>query len=339
MKKLFAGIIVTAALATGMALAGCNGDSASTSGGKFAALDSPQSVYAFSAASAGMIISSAGGQTGEEDAPGETPSTPVTDDGAGQDTPPEGGQTETPEGGQKETPGDGQIETPAPQPEGLDAYMELIESLLADGAFDITEQPSDRQGYESKTTFTYRDMSGQVHSYEMHYNAIAERDAGRDRDDDEDEQEYYIDGVMTIDGVDYPVHGERETESERGERESETEFVVELGRGSRIVVEQSFEEERGETEQEYSYSLYRNGRLEEHCSFEYEDEHGETEIEMTMKTADGTNSFFFTGEIVNGREIIVLRIGEGRDARSYLVTRTTDANGESAYEYTPVTRR
>lgn len=326
MKKLFLALSLAGALAATLALGACddgNTVSLGSADGKFAQLDSAQSVYAFSAASAGMIISGTGAA--------EDRAQPLTDE----QTPPESAPAED-----QAQPGVGQDVQPGeevlPAQEGLDRYMALTESLLSDGAFTVTETASEREEYQFKTTVSYLDLNGRTHTYEMHYDKTLIADD--DDDDDENEEEYAIRGVMVIEGIDYAISGERETEQERGESESETEFVVQLGEGRRIVVEQSFEREHDEVEQEYSYTIYENGRKLEHSSFEYESEDGETEVKMTMTKDGQTEAFYFTREKVRGREVMILRTGVGKDSQSYRVTPVTDGDGNTRYEYQPISR-
>lgn len=317
MKKLFIGLITAGAIATSFALAGCTNNSEGgigNNGGKFDELNTTSSIYAFSAASAGMIISSE--KQGEE-APQDPVPTPYEDatDGTA----------------------DGEFAQ-------LDKYMTLVDSLLSDGAFEITEQSSDREGYEHMTIFTYSDIEGESHTYQMHYNLTQVEHFDDDDDDDDhddrddNEEAYSIDGVMVIEGVDYDIRGGREVENERDESESETKFYVDLGTDEYMLVEQSYSEERGEVEQEYSYSIYRDGRCVERSSFEYEDEDGETEAKMTTTKHGETEAFYFTRESVRGKEILRLRVGSGRDAKNYYVTPVTDENGNITYEYELIER-
>ncbi len=318
MKKLFTGMMITCSLAAAITFAACGQGDQNSSGGKFNELNTAESVYAFSAASAGMIISAGqndGQTTPETTTPDVTaPDTAIPDTSAPEGTTP--GQTATDDGTYL-----------------LDGYMTLIDSLLSDGGFVITETTSDRAEYESKTVISYRDINGGEHSYEMHYNKTAD-DCD---DDDHGEEEYAITGVMVIDGTDYAIRGEREVENGRGESESETELRVDLGEGKYMLVEQSYERGDGEFEQKYNYSVYENGRLTERSTFEYEEEDGETELHMTSLKDGENHSFAFTRERVRGEEVLKLRIG-GRDGQSYYVTPATDADGNTYYEYQPVAR-
>ena len=323
MKKLFLSIALAGAVAATLAVAGCSDNTSENV--NLAKLSSAEAAYAFSAASAGMIISA---EDGAADDPAQQPQThPET-------TQPPRDDAEAVQPPQEVTGEESAYDA-------LDGYMTLAESMLRDGAFGVAEGASERAEYEYKTVVTYSDVHGNAHSYEMHYNKtlIPDYDDDDDDDDDEIEEEYAIRGVMVIEGKDYAIRGEREYESERGESETETEFRVELGEGAFMLVEQSEEYERGESEQEYSYSVWQNGRCIERSSFEYESEHSETEVKMTAMSDGVTQAFYLTKESVRGREVMILRVGTGRDAKSYYVTQSTDADGEISYSYEQISRR
>ena len=133
MKKRFLICILTAfALVLTLGLAACS-DPESPSG-VFGKLETTQEVYAFSAASAGVIIDDMqGGMTSESD---------VAD-------------TE---------------QQPSEELSGLDRYMAVVGGLLADNGFGMSEQPSDREGFEKKMTLSYKDVAGDSRVYEMYFN-------------------------------------------------------------------------------------------------------------------------------------------------------------------------
>ena len=352
MKKIITVLALLLCLALSAGVAACSDagkgpGGGSSSGGKFDQLDTTESVYGFSAASAGMLISSMNGGSAAALATAKGYALPLSAQAAqtepGTENTGNGGQTGTGEnGGQAGAADDAQqIEAE------LDAYMALVESLLSDGGFQVQEGASDREGYETKMVVAYRDLKGSALQYELHYNSIARQDKD-DRDDDDDdfddrfenetEEEYGIEGVMVIDGADYAIRGERETESEGGETESETSFRVTLSDASYMLVEQSYESERNETEQEYSYSVYENGSLTERSSFEYEEENGETELKMTSRKGGESSVFYFERETVRGEEVIRIRVGSGGAAQSYYVRVQTDADGNKNYVYEQIGR-
>ena len=330
MKKLFKLWIPAFALAAALALTGC-GSFAGKVSNKFDALTSTESVYGFSAASAGMLISAMSDENASVESGEVTPgveSGEVTPGGeSGEVTPGvESGEV---------TPGNGQ----GGVPEGLDKYMTLVESLLSDGAFSVSEEASDREDYAYKLSFKYDDMQGNTFSYVLYYNETLIPDDDYDDDyddDDETEEEYVIDGIMIIDGEEYPVHGEKQSESEGRENETETELRVTLGQGRFLIVEQSSEQDGDETEREFSYSIYENGKLCERSTFKYEQERDETELKLTSYRNGQKYEFGFERQAEHGRETIRLVTGDGNGRREYRVRPMTDAEGNVYYEYVEV---
>ena len=388
MKKVFTAMALSLAITLSFGLAACNnqpskGGSANGGNGKFNELNTTESVYGFSAASAGMIISSmnAAGTTAQtaravqnlrpvqtaqtsqsvgltsvshasaprvsatnlcsvahvcavpvnssaddaENAPvEETPDTSETPDVSVPETP------ETPETPEKP----GEQPSASPETAELDRYMALVESLLSDGGFDFSSQTSDREGYAEKTVISYKDMSGDAHDYVMYFNQTLTK-SETDESDGETEENYSIKGVMVIDGADYEIRGERKNESEEGESETETEFVVILGENRYIRVEQSVETEDGESEQEYCYSVYENGKLVERSEFSYETEENETELKMTSFKDGKTQVLYFEREIEKGEEVIEIHVGDGKHGKGYIVHIEKDENGDNRYSFIP----
>lgn len=385
MKKVFTAMALSLAITLSFGLAACNnqpskGGSANDGNGKFNELNTTESVYGFSAASAGMIISSMNeaGTTAQtvqilqpaqiaqasqsvgltsvshasaprvsatnlcsvahvcavpvnssaddaENAPvEETPDTSETPDVSVPETP------ETPETPEKP----GEQPSDSPETAELDRYMALVESLLSDGGFDFSSQTSDREGYAEKTVISYKDMSGDAHDYVMYFNQTLTK-SETDESDGETEENYSIKGVMVIDGADYEIRGERKNESEEGESETETEFVVILGENRYIRVEQSVEAEDGESEQEYCYSVYENGKLVERSEFSYETEENETELKMTSFKDGKTQVLYFEREIENGEEVIEIHVGDGKHGKGYIVHIEKDENGDNRYSFIP----
>ena len=371
MKKVFTAMALSLAITLSFGLAACNnqpskGGSANGGNGKFNELNTTESVYGFSAASAGMIISSmneAGttaqtvqilqpaqiaqasqsvGLTSVSHASAPRVSAtnlcsvahvcavPVNSSADDAENAP---VEETPD--TSETPDVSVPETPeTPETAELDRYMALVESLLSDGGFDFSSQTSDREGYAEKTVISYKDMSGDAHDYVMYFNQTLTK-SETDESDGETEENYSIKGVMVIDGADYEIRGERKNESEEGESETETEFVVILGENRYIRVEQSVEAEDGESEQEYCYSVYENGKLVERSEFSYETEENETELKMTSFKDGKTQVLYFEREIENGEEVIEIHVGDGKHGKGYIVHIEKDENGDNRYSFIP----
>lgn len=321
LRKMMIPLLAAAIVAVPVGLTACGnaGDGGLTTGGKFDGLTTAESVYGFSAASAGMLISAMNGGEAAALASGYVTASAATDSSG------------------DATGGSGETEvTPSEDPvlSEIDGYMALVDSLLSDGGFTTVVESSDREGYTEKTTVTYRNMGGDSLSYVMYYNEILIPDYDDDDDWDETEEEYAIEGVMVIDGADYTIRGERSYEEEEGEVESETEFRVTLGENEYMLVEQGYESEGSEREQEYEYSVVRGGRTVERASFSYEEEHDETELKMTSYDGTTTTVFYFDRETERGGEVIRIRVGERGSARTYIVRPVTAPDGTVTYEYT-----
>ena len=297
MKKTVTVIAALAALTLTAGLCAC---SKNTGKDKFDDFTSTEEVYGFSAASAGMIISSMNGSRDSAAAGGVN----VVAENVSVD-----------------------YDTSV-----LDGYMALVESLLSDGKFSITSPESDREGYTDKTVVSYPDMAGNVTQYVMYYNKTL---SGIEEDKGETEENYSITGVMVIDGADYEIYGRTQIETEGGEVENETELRVKLGENSYMLVRHEVEKEHGEYEQEYGYSLYEGGTLVEKSTFSYETEKDETELKMTSEKNGVKEVFKFEKDSKNGKQRIRLKVGEGAAKASYIVTVNYGEDGSKTYTYTP----
>ncbi len=318
MKKTITLILAASALTLALGATACNTGGISL-GGTGDTPASSESVYGVSAATAGMLIQSMEAGSPASRTPESTPQTPETT------------LPETP----RETPEQQPTEPAAPEttvsafPE-LDGYMGLVDSFLNGSGYSVEVTNSDRAEYDEMMKISYSGLNGST-KYEMHYNKMLIPDFDDDdRWEDEEEEEYAIEGVLVIDGMEYPVQGVREIERERNEYESETQFRVTLENGRSVWVKQSESSEKDEHELEYSYLIRENGRVVERSSFSFEEEKGETELEMIAERNGKRESFSFEKETYRGREYIFLRVGSGRETKSYLVV--SDGNGGYTYE-------
>ena len=337
MKKLVISLLASAALATTLCLTACGEQKTIIDG------NDAQSVYAFSAASAAMLVS----ENVAESAPAEETESQPADPAPVDPAPEQGGDTTgdntAPEQG-GDTTGDNTApeQTPPAQTEDgtdeLDGYMAIANAILTGDGFKVEEGASDLDGYESMTTISAPSLGGGATVYEMHFNKtlIPDFDDDWDDDEDEDEREYALEGIMIIDGAEYEVRGTREVESERGESESETKFCVYLERDSYILVEHSYETERGESEQEYSYTLVRDGQKVEESTIEIDRERDEYEVELTAKIGRHTYELTLESEIIRGKEVLTLRTRDGKDKNTYIVTPVENDDGSVDYTYTPI---
>ena len=323
MKKILTTLSIAALLALGIGgLAACS-DNNNQNG--FDALTTDTEIFGFSAASAGMIISSMNEtQTAEAQNVSFAKSYAKTYAETTADT------TTT-------------ATTDTQTVDELNDYMTLVENLLGSGGYNFTENTSDNPDYEIKLTVSCSAITGSF-EYVMYYNeTLVSETTEQDKGETETEQVYKIEGVLMIDETSYPLSGVKETstEVENGETETETErkLTVTLSDTSKIIVKQETSRETGEYEQEYTYSVYENNILTKSCAFSYEQETDETEIEMVYKTLNAsgtldTQIFFFEKETEHGKEVIKIKVGSNTSAATYTVSIETDEDGNNYYTYT-----
>ncbi len=166
------------------------------------------------------------------------------------------------------------VEAVKTQAENLHPYLTMLDSFFADDVLSTTVSSHTDEGYvdyEYKLSILGRDIYGNAVTHLMYYNET-QLPANPD-DDDEGEVEYRLTGVLVMDGVNFPMEGERSFESERDEQESEIAiraYLSETDRTTYVQVRQELETEAGEQEENYVYSLYEGGRLVEETSVEFE---------------------------------------------------------------------
>ena len=319
MKKTITLILAASALTLALGATACNTGGISF-GGTSDTPASSESVYGVSAATAGMLIQSMKAEVSDSSqTPENTPQTPET-------TIPDPSQETT----ETQPAEPAAPDTSASAFAELDGYMGLVDSFLNGSGYSVEVTTSDRAEYDEMMKISYSGLNGST-KYEMHYNKMLIPDFDDDdRWEDEEEEEYALEGILVVDGTEYPVQGVREIERERGEYESETQFRVTLENGRSVWVEQSESSEKDEHELEYSYLIRENGRVVEKSSFSFEEENGETELEMITEKNGKRESFSFEKETYRGREYIFLRVGSGRETKSYWVV--PDGNGGYTYE-------
>lgn len=215
----------------------------------------------------------------------------------------------------------------------LDEYMAIVDGILSDSSYGVTNAASDRTEYEVKSTLSFADISGSTVTYVMYYNETNVREYAKKN---ETERRSDISGILIIEGVEYAINGVTEGETEGSESEWETEFTVTLSSTSYFIIKQECEEDNGESEIEYEYSLYENNSLVKRSTFSYEQEKDETEIEMSVYENGATTKFYFERETEWGKEYTTIKIGGSGSAEKYRVEIVQNADGSYDYSYTYV---
>lgn len=261
---------------------GTSGTVTPPGGGIFGSITDADSFYAYGAASVGSILSSAASGAAQTAAEAGSAAESRAESAAGSD---------------------------AEQVETLNKYLSIVESLLSDGG--ITETAvAPAEGYAFGMNVVSTDLLGGTSSYTLYYN---KQFLGASTDDDEREENYAIDGVLVVDGAEYPVKGKYQTETESDEQGGELFFRAYTSddRRSSIEVRQEYEtEEEGresETEVEYVYTVRRDGETVERMTVEYEEENGELELMMTIERGSARETLYFEDETEGGERVIAVR--------------------------------
>lgn len=260
---------------------GTSGTVTPPGGGIFGSITDADSFYAYGAASVGSILSSAASGAAQTAAEAGSAAESRAESAAGSD---------------------------AEQVETLNKYLSIVESLLSDGG--ITETAvAPAEGYAFGMNVVSTDLLGGTSSYTLYYN---KQFLGASTDDDEREENYAIDGVLVVDGAEYPVKGKYQTETESDEQGGELFFRAYTSddRRSSIEVRQEYEtEEEGresETEVEYVYTVRRDGETVERMTVEYEEENGELELMMTIERGSARETLYFEDETEGGERVIAV---------------------------------
>lgn len=293
---------------------------------KFNPIGTVSDFYAYGAASVGSIIATLNAEDG---AAGAAQSLSMASPAEQSE---EGGQTQGTESGQDGV-SDSITSVTDSQLETINKYMALVENVLSEGNIRNEVSESDREDKETypvKNVVSYTDLTGGKISYTLYYNETLVK---TETDEGEREDTYRIEGIMLVEGdeTEYPIEGQREQESERGESENESWFRADLGGGDYIKVTQETEEEEGEQEQEFKYTVCRGGVVET-TTLEYESERGETELKMTVRRGDQVDVLEFEEEIKGNERCIKVEASmDGERVRFEI--RITTVNGESFYRY------
>lgn len=293
---------------------------------KFSEIKTTDDFYAYGAASVGTLLRSSGTSAATAYAAAAYVSTPLSAQTFGHSA--LSAQPRAAYGNQAES---GMTEE---QIETLNRYMPLAEELLSDGkiAHADTSVPAalaDEYAYGMKVSYT--ELTGETVTYYMYYNKIM---LSSDSEDGESEEEYALEGVLVVEGMQYAVKGEQEIEIEEDESESEMSFTAVTGQNSTLRVHREYETEGSETEQKFIYTVTENGKETESVELEYEQEDGETELKMTVRRDGEEDVLTLRNRSENGnlRFTAQGRIG-GKDV-SFTVEIVTDTSGNTSYVYT-----
>ena len=224
--------------------------------------------------------------------------------------------------------------------ENFHAYFKSLGGFLGDDLVTTkAEQNPDTEEkyaqYEVKLTVTGRDMYGEAVVHVMYYTETLVKEK-TDEEEGKSKATYSLEGVMSAEGTDYILRGEREAEEERDESEQEIKiraYPDESDLQTYVQMKQEFSVESDETEKEYVYSVVKDGVLLEETAVEFETERKggkeETEIKLQFRQgeAKGEYAVLPEGEGCAARVRVNYRIGAEKG--TFYVSR----NKDGSYEY------
>lgn len=286
-KKISFAISIAAiiAIATSFALTGCaNTDDSSTVGTAYAR------EIGLSAISSGTILADLNSDPAlslSEERATETSDTVTSNSET----------AEVPDAGSSQGEADVGDSLSEEETETVDHYLSIVDKLLNDSAFTVTERASELEGYSYQIVIGATDIYGNAFSFVIDYNE-------KTVETDGDETESVIEGVMNFNGTDYAVLGERETESD----ESELEFTAYIDGENYVEIQQS----RETGEEEFSYKVVKDGQVVEEFELEIEQSGRKTEIEIeSFVNGQRLVIDFETRESASGNKVIDCKVVSG----------------------------
>lgn len=212
-----------------------------------------------------------------------------------------------------------QDELPAEDLATINRYLGIVESFLSDSGVTFTETESDKEGYAFKLVAQSKDITGKATEFILYYNETRTVV-------DEDETKTALEGIMSFNGQEYTVRGERESAFD----ENEMEFIAYIDRANYVKIEQ--EQEDGENE--YSYTVVENGITTAAFELEIETEADETEVEIRSYENNVTTVIDFKEKIAaNGKSHIEATFVENNVMTRFSIHVTENPDGTESYLY------
>ncbi len=172
-------------------------------------------------------------------------------------------------------------------------YIEIFEQLLAEqNGLTVLVEVSDLPEYETKQTFTVRNITDGQITYVMYYNEYLESDD----EEDDDEQEYRLEGIMIVGDTTYNFIGEKEVESD----ESELKFKAYVDELNYVLIKYELESD----ETKFEFERVVNGVTVEESEIKIENEDDEFKIELYIITDNQESYYEFKLEEEDGQKVL-----------------------------------
>lgn len=202
--------------------------------------------------------------------------------------------------------------------------LQVVENMMSQGVVKSEEITSDRPEYETMYTLTASNLDGTKDVYTFYYN---ERLIEEEFDDGELEQEFRLEGLVVLDGMEYQMFGQKETEND----EMEMSFKVLKDERNYVEIEQEMEND----EQEFAYTLYENGRKTYETELEYEIDARKNKIEFEFSEKSDKDRKTYSYEYVTrkGKQYIYVKIKENGTTTAAVIEVVVDENNQVSYTF------
>ena len=202
--------------------------------------------------------------------------------------------------------------------------LQVVENMMSQGVVKSEEITSDRPEYETMYTLTASNLDGTKDVYTFYYN---ERLIEEEFDDGELEQEFRLEGLVVLDGMEYQMFGQKETEND----EMEMSFKVLKDERNYVEIEQEMEND----EQEFAYTLYENGRKTYETELEYEIDARKNKIEFEFSEKSDKDRKTYSYEYVTrkGKQYIYVKIKENGTITAAVIEVVVDENNQVSYTF------
>jgi len=210
------------------------------------------------------------------------------------------------------------------QIEQINNYLLIMEQMLAeDKPLTITNEESDREGFENKMVIVTKDIAKNQIQYTMYYNEIAINE--EEAEENIDEVESSLTGIMIINDTEYEVFGEKKQE----EDELEIQFTAKIDNHNWVKVKQEIQKE----ETEFKYTISNNGHI-SMSKIQLEKTNNKTSIKLTFINNGLENKYMFKEEVEEDMRIIKIKcLDENISANIKVFIITDSETGEVSYEY------
>lgn len=209
------------------------------------------------------------------------------------------------------------------QIERIHQQIVVMENFVNDVPFTVTEEVSDNALYQKKLSVSAVDLENHAASYLIYFNETLQPV----NYDDPNEKEYFLNGIVVLNGMEYRINGEKETDTRN--KEYQIDLFVYLDNMTYV----EFEYETDRNEKEYEYKIVRNGVRVKEFSLEMEQKFGKQTLELKNFEANGTRIRYVRETENDGRTYIQATVIDATGTTLVKIYVTHNEAGDVVYHY------